>query len=65
MRIIVNGEEKDVDGPGLGDVLRQCGYDNEHVATALNGEFVHRHLREDTRIRPGDRIEVVSPIAGG
>lgn len=65
MRVTVNGEEKDVDGARMGDILRECGYVDEHVATALNGEFVHRHLRENTRIQPGDRIEVVSPIAGG
>lgn len=34
-------------------------------AVALNLNFVHRHRYGDTRLQPGDRVEVVQPVAGG
>ncbi|MXZ81416.1 MAG: sulfur carrier protein ThiS [Gammaproteobacteria bacterium] len=65
MRIIVNGTPRDVTGRVLSEILVECGYRHRHVATALNGEFVHQHLRQDTAVRPGDRVEIVAPNAGG
>jgi sulfur carrier protein len=35
------------------------------VAVARNGEVVPRSGWDDTRARPGDRIEIVSAAAGG
>ncbi len=34
-------------------------------AVAVNLQFVHRHLYGQTRLRAGDEIEVVQPVAGG
>lgn len=65
MRIILNGEPRDVNGHLLSEILVECGYLHPHIATALNGEFVHLHLREQAIVRPDDRIEVVAPNAGG
>jgi len=48
MRIIVNGEERDVSVAHLDAVLLECGYENPAIATALNGTFIHRHLRAET-----------------
>ncbi len=65
MWIIVNGDRREVNHHLLSKILVECGYRHDHVATALNGEFVHRHRWEQTFISPGDRIEVVAPNAGG
>ncbi len=65
MRVVVNGETKRVQATTLQDLLEECGYPSKAIATALNGEFVHRHLRLDTKVVEGDNIEVVSPIEGG
>ena len=65
MRIIINGEEREVMSGQLDSVLLECGYENPAIATALNGTFIHRHLRGETRLTDGDRIEVVAPIEGG
>jgi len=65
MRIIVNGEERDVSVAHLDAVLLECGYENPAIATALNGTFIHRHLRAETRLSEGDHVEVVAPIEGG
>ncbi|WP_457354039.1 sulfur carrier protein ThiS [Roseateles sp. P5_D6] len=37
----------------------------EAVATALNGAFVPRSLREATLIQPGDELTLIQPITGG
>ncbi|MBX2880720.1 MAG: sulfur carrier protein ThiS, partial [Granulosicoccus sp.] len=62
---VVNGEDRDVSAEQLDQVLIECGYENPAIATAVNGTFVHRHLREQTRLIEGDRVEVVAPIEGG
>ncbi|HWK34102.1 MAG TPA: sulfur carrier protein ThiS, partial [Hyphomicrobium sp.] len=35
------------------------------VATARNGDFVPERERATTELRPGDRIEILSPRRGG
>ncbi len=65
MRITVNGAPQEVNGGTLSEILAECGYRHPHIATALNEEFIHRHRRDQTVVKPGDRIEVVAPNAGG
>ena len=65
MRVILNGESREVAARNLAALLEECGYSEQGVATARNGEFVHRHLRAETPLFEGDRIEVLAPIEGG
>ena len=65
MRIIVNGEPREIDARSLEDLLVECGYQSTKIATALNSTFIHRHLRSETLLSENDRVEVVSPIEGG
>jgi sulfur carrier protein len=46
-------------------VLEELGYQGAKVATAVNGGFVARGLRAETRLREGDRVEVIAPMQGG
>lgn len=34
-------------------------------AVAVNLNFVHRHQYGELRLQPGDRVEIVQPVAGG
>jgi sulfur carrier protein len=63
--VLVNGERAETGARSLAELLAQLGYDQEAVATALNGAFVPRRAREGTPLRPGDRIEIVAPRQGG
>jgi sulfur carrier protein len=65
MRIIVNGEAREVAARTLESLLVECGYHSPKIATALNSTFIHRHLRCETILSENDRVEVVSPIEGG
>lgn len=65
MKLVVNGEERDVAAAELAAALAALGYGEATVATALNGEFVPKRKRGETAVKDGDRIEVVAPRQGG
>jgi sulfur carrier protein len=65
MRLIVNGEEQDIEAVTLATALAALELKDATVATALNGEFVPKRARESTPLRDGDRIEIVAPRQGG
>nr|WP_206079383.1 sulfur carrier protein ThiS [Polyangium spumosum] len=49
----------------LAALVEERGFDVAVVATALNGEFVPRALRAETRIAEADAVEVLRPMQGG
>ncbi|MEW2918695.1 sulfur carrier protein ThiS [Ruegeria sp. ANG10] len=64
MKIVLNGEQREVRAEILSDLLVECGYSGR-VATAVNEDFVPSGLRLAHRLADGDRIEVVAPMQGG
>lgn len=64
MEITLNGEKRRTSAHSLADLLAEQNLPTK-VATALNGNFVPAHLRAETPIRQGDRIEVLSAMQGG
>ena len=65
MTYIVNGETVENAAVTLADLLTALEYEGEWLATAVNGELVHREDRTGCRLSDGDRIEVLSPMQGG
>jgi sulfur carrier protein len=65
MRLIVNGEDHHLDAATLADVLTLLEYEGGWLATAVNGELVHREDRAGHPLYEGDRIEVLTPLQGG
>lgn len=65
MRIELNGESVEVNATRLSDILDECGYQNARIATALNGDIVHKQSHNETWLNEGDRLEIVAPIFGG
>jgi len=65
MKITVNGSETEVLASALPDVLRELGYAELPVATAVNSDFVPASARDGIELAPGDRLEVVAPQRGG
>ena len=65
MKIIVNGDSREVAAPTLDAVLNELGFGNSIVATALNGSFVSSNARPATTLADGDRVEIVAPMQGG
>ena len=65
LSLIVNGDPRALAVTHLAEALAVLGYDEAIVATALNGEFVPRMARAHTRLKTGDKIEIVAPLQGG
>jgi sulfur carrier protein len=65
MRILVNGAWRETQSAELSAVLEELGYAGSVVTTAVNGEFVAAVVRSGTRLRDGDRVEVLAPMQGG
>jgi sulfur carrier protein len=53
------------DGLTLAALLEAQGVDANQMATAVNGEFVPRSLRAQTRLSTGDTVLTFQAIVGG
>ena len=65
MRLVVNGEPRDIPAATLAEAVQSLDFGEAKVATALNGEFVPARARASTLVKDGDRIEIVAPRQGG
>lgn len=65
MQIIINQEPFELpEDTTLAEALQAYGA-KPPFAAAVNFNFVHRHQYGETQLQPGDRVEVVQPVAGG
>ena len=66
MRIVVNGEEREVsEGTVLSALLHDLGIDPRRTAVERNREIVPREAYERTVLAAGDRLEIVRFVGGG
>ena len=65
MKIVLNGEPRDVRAARPAEALAELGFGAATVATALNGAFVPAPARDGTALAEGDRLEVLAPRQGG
>lgn len=66
MRLLLNGEERDVaDVVTIADLVDALGLDARKVAVERNLEIAPRSTYADTALADGDRIEIVTFIGGG
>lgn len=66
MRLLLNGEERDVAGVlTIADLVTSLGLDARKVAVERNLEIAPRSTYADTALADGDRIEIVTFIGGG
>lgn len=66
MRLLLNGEERDVaDVVTIADLVGALGLDARKVAVERNLEIAPRSTYGETALADGDRIEIVTFIGGG
>ena len=65
MKIEVNGEARAISAATVAEALAELGWRDARVATALNGDFLPKAVRETTALTEGDRLEVLAPMQGG
>lgn len=63
--VTVNGAEKDLSGKTVAEYLTLSDYNARRVAVERNGEIVPRAQYEETILKDGDTLEVVSFVGGG
>ena len=61
----VNGEEKNIAGKTIAEYLSTTNYDIKRIATELNGDIVPKAQYEETVLKNGDSVEIVSFVGGG
>jgi sulfur carrier protein len=64
MKIVLNGEPREVVAETLAALLEECGFSGR-VAIAVNEGFVPASLRVAHMLNEGDRVEVLAPMQGG
>ena len=66
MKLLINGEERSFDDKlTLSALMEQLGVKADRVAIELNKIIVRRDAWAATKLRDGDRLEVVHFVGGG
>lgn len=65
VKILLNGEAREVNAPNLAVLIDEIGLDGRKVAVERNLEIVPRSLYLATDLADGDRLEVVTFVGGG
>ena len=65
MRVIVNGETREIASASVDALLAELEYEGTHFAIALNFDVVPRSRWADTLLKSGDEIEIITPRQGG
>ena len=65
MRVIVNGEQREIAASSVDTLLAELDYEGTHFAIALNYDVVPKSRWADTALKAGDEIEIITPRQGG
>ena len=65
MRVIVNGEQKEIASSRVDALLGELEYEGTHFAIALNYDVVPKSRWAETALKAGDEIEIITPRQGG
>ena len=64
--VIVNGRPMEIPRSGrLTDLLADLKLDGRYVIVELNGEALFKEQIPQASLQPGDKLEIVKPVAGG
>jgi sulfur carrier protein len=65
MRVIVNGEQREIFSASVDALLGELEYEGTHFAIALNFDVLPKSRWAETPIKSGDEIEIITPRQGG
>ncbi|AEK58327.1 MULTISPECIES: sulfur carrier protein ThiS [Acidithiobacillus] len=66
MIVTVNDQAYEArDGTDVAELLQNLGFAGQRVAVELNREVLPRSLHAQTRLREGDRLEIIRAVGGG
>src|SRR5467141_2542845 len=61
MRVIVNGEQREIASSSVDALLSELEYEGTHFAIALNFDVLPRSRWAQTPLKNGDEIEIITP----
>jgi len=65
MRVIINGEERQIAAMSVAALLNELDFEGTHFAVAINYDVLPRSKWAETQIKAGDEIEIITPRQGG
>jgi sulfur carrier protein len=65
MRVIINGEQREIAASRVDALLSELEYEGTHFAIALNYDVLPRSRWAQTQLKNGDQIEIITPRQGG
>ena len=65
MRVIVNGEAREIAATRLDALLGELDYEGTHFAIAVNYDVLPKSRWAETPLKAGDEIEIITPRQGG
>ena len=69
MNLSINGEQKSIDPSdenySLKDLIKDLGYPPQMVVVEMNGTIINPQHWENTTVKDGDSLEVVTIVGGG
>ena len=64
MRVIVNGEQREIASSRIDALLSELDYEGTHFAIAVNFDVLPKSRWADTELKAGDEIEIITPRQG-
>jgi sulfur carrier protein len=65
MRVIVNGEPREISAGSVDALLCELEYVGTHFAIAVNYDVLPKSRWAETPLKNGDEIEIITPRQGG
>ena len=65
MRVMVNGEPREIASATVDALLGELEYEGTHFAIALNSDVLPKSQWAQTPLKNGDEIEIITPRQGG
>ena len=65
MRVIVNGEAREIAATHVDALLGELDYEGTHFAVAVNYDVLPKSRWAQTQLKAGDEIEIITPRQGG
>jgi sulfur carrier protein len=65
MRVMVNGEQREIASRSVEALLGELEYEGTHFAIAVNYDVLPKSQWSQTQLQAGDEIEIITPRQGG
>lgn len=66
MEILLNGKSHVLENSStLEQIIKQFAKNNKHIIAELNGSIIRSQSWQNTKVKNGDALELVSIVGGG